>query len=600
MGGGCSLSCPKYSAVVQVAANAIRAVSPKTHEEEDEASDQDSDAHLPREARGRELASMMRQTAPKDHSFLSQERGGCCPPQAWLKRLEREWRILARGLPEDIHLHIYEDRMDLLRAVVIGPEGTPYADAMLFFDIHLPLTFPRGPPSVKFWSFNERVNPNLYANGMVCLSLLGTWTGSSAEVWRPQKSNLLQILVSLQGLVLVEEPYYNEPGFERTKGTPHGNANAQRYSEDARVKSLCSLLRIVESPPIGFEDITRSHFAVRATCMLRRLEQLVEPKQGRKQVRIDGIDMTATSPSEHFKRELNKLLASLRQLQQKVNAEFQPQAEPPLLQPRIPPPPQQQHQQQQQQQQEQKEQVQQQAQQVQQQPQHVLQTPLAPMQQVQLAAVQQVQQQQQKLLARREVAERVWSQAEHEPEPHLTVKNTFYDFEDSDAPKMSQVPRSSTWACSLAQFARTASAESMASLGGEGSTGGFEEHITVVPDTEPMSLVLGLGGLISPPCGTSSPLNAMPASIKRHQDTPPAGTLGLRRGGNKNASGNNLCTLDEAGEHDAEHHATASDLRNSSVHVKNTFIEVSDDDKSPMVGGLRLVHTASGRLSELS
>jgi len=217
----------------------------------------------------------------------------------------------------------------------------------------LPLTFPRGPPSVKFWSFNERVNPNLYANGMVCLSLLGTWTGSSAEVWRPQKSNLLQILVSLQGLVLVEEPYYNEPGFERTKGTPHGNANAQRYSEDARVKSLCSLLRIVESPPIGFEDITRSHFAVRATCMLRRLEQLVEPKQGRKQVRIDGIDMTATSPSEHFKRELNKLLASLRQLQQKVNAEFQPQAEPPLLQPRIPPPPQQQHQQQQQQQQQQ-------------------------------------------------------------------------------------------------------------------------------------------------------------------------------------------------------------------------------------------------------
>eukprot|EP00445_Apocalathium_hangoei_P036917 CAMPEP_0203957240 /NCGR_PEP_ID=MMETSP0359-20131031/89179_1 /ASSEMBLY_ACC=CAM_ASM_000338 /TAXON_ID=268821 /ORGANISM="Scrippsiella Hangoei, Strain SHTV-5" /LENGTH=508 /DNA_ID=CAMNT_0050891059 /DNA_START=24 /DNA_END=1550 /DNA_ORIENTATION=+ len=255
---------------------------------------------------------------------------------------------------------------------------------------------------------------------------------------------------------------------------------------------------------------------------------------------------------------------------------------------------------QQQQQQQQEEQEQQQAQQVQQQPQHVLQTPLAPKQQVQLAAMQQVQQQQKQLLARREAAERALSQAEQEPEPHLTVKNTFYDFEDSDAPKMSQVPRSSTWACSLAQFARTASAESMASLGGE-SPGGYEQHITVAPDTAPMSLVSCLGGPIEPPRGTSSsPLNTLPTSIKRHQDTPPAVTLGLRRGGNKNASGNNLCTLDEAGEHDAAHHATLWDHRGSPVHVKNTFIEVSDDDKSPMVGGLRLVHTASGRLSELS
>ena len=36
-----------------------------------------------------------------------------------------------------------------------------------------------------------RFNPNLYSNGYVCLSLLGTWRGSSIESWNPKDSNLL-------------------------------------------------------------------------------------------------------------------------------------------------------------------------------------------------------------------------------------------------------------------------------------------------------------------------------------------------------------------------------------------------------------------------
>lgn len=38
-----------------------------------------------------------------------------------------------------------------------------------------------------------RFNPNLYADGKVCLSLLGTWHGGDAtEKWDPLRSNLLQ------------------------------------------------------------------------------------------------------------------------------------------------------------------------------------------------------------------------------------------------------------------------------------------------------------------------------------------------------------------------------------------------------------------------
>ena len=43
--------------------------------------------------------------------------------------------------------------------------------------------------------FFERFNPNLYADGKVCLSLLGTWHGGdSSEKWNPLQSNLLQVI----------------------------------------------------------------------------------------------------------------------------------------------------------------------------------------------------------------------------------------------------------------------------------------------------------------------------------------------------------------------------------------------------------------------
>ena len=47
--------------------------------------------------------------------------------------------------------------------------------------------------------FSFRINPNLYEDGTVCLSLLGTWSGKEeTEEWNVN-SNLLQLVVSIQG-----------------------------------------------------------------------------------------------------------------------------------------------------------------------------------------------------------------------------------------------------------------------------------------------------------------------------------------------------------------------------------------------------------------
>lgn len=318
--------------------------------DEDEESDLDQDATLPKQVMGRDLSTFMRDTAPRDHQFFAQERGALKP--AWSKRVQREWRILARGLPDNIQLRLYGDRLDIMRAAMIGPENTPYADALLFFDIHLSPNYPLVPPTLKFWSFGERMNPNLYESGLVCLSLLGTWSGSGSEVWCSRKSTVLQVLVSILGLVLVEEPYYNEPGYERTRGSPQAELQARHYSEKARLMSLRSMLRICQTPPGGFEDYTRQHMAEKLEKLLQRLEQFVvtpvstgpvpavssgdtvavqpaaQPAAHpvalvprRSGIKVDGID--TGSASEGFRRDLARLIPSLKGVHKRMAAEHQ-------------------------------------------------------------------------------------------------------------------------------------------------------------------------------------------------------------------------------------------------------------------------------------
>ena len=183
------------------------------------------------------------------------------------------------GLPPGIFVVAYAERVELLRVLIVGPPGTPYHDAVFVFDLQLPADFPQQPPAVHYLSHGERINPNLYENGKVCLSLLGTWTGrESCELWNPKTSTVLQVLVSIQALVLCEQPYYNEAGYERQLGTDEGGHHARRYNEGAFLLSLKSMqtsLRYL-SPP--FEALTRTHFQKARARIVDRCRKLLELK----------------------------------------------------------------------------------------------------------------------------------------------------------------------------------------------------------------------------------------------------------------------------------------------------------------------------------
>ncbi|CAN6343022.1 unnamed protein product [Urochloa humidicola] len=213
---------------------------------------------------------------PQDHHYLDNKEQDCGGERKWLKRVQEEWKILDTSLPDTIYVRAYENRMDLLRAVMVGASGTPYHDGLFFFDLQLPPSYPTTPPLVNYHSFGLRANPNLYESGTVCLSLLNTFGGKDSELWSPESSSLLQVLISIQGLVLVAQPYYNEAGYIAQIGTPEGRRNEMPYCENTYLVNLHTMLHLIRRPPAGFEEFVRNHFRNRGRHVLKACEAYLQ------------------------------------------------------------------------------------------------------------------------------------------------------------------------------------------------------------------------------------------------------------------------------------------------------------------------------------
>eukprot|EP01018_Ginkgo_biloba_P018614 Gb_29475 [translate_table: standard] len=227
---------------------------------------------------------------PVDHYFLN-ERGQPSDERKWTKKVQQDWTILEKNLPDTIYVRVYEDRMDLLRAVIIGAAGTPYQDGLFFFDIHLPPEYPHAPPSAYYHSGGLRLNPNLYETGKVCLSLLNTWTGRGNEVWDPTSSSILQVLVSLQGLVLNAKPYFNEAGYDKQIGSAEGEKNSLAYNENTFLLSCKSMLYLLRRPPKHFEMFVKEHFQKRGHYILCACDAYMKGAQ------VGSLSEDATLPS---------------------------------------------------------------------------------------------------------------------------------------------------------------------------------------------------------------------------------------------------------------------------------------------------------------
>eukprot|EP00871_Galdieria_phlegrea_P003337 jgi/Galph1/4003/GphlegSOOS_G2655.1 len=214
-----------------------------------------------------------------------------------MSRLVKEVSSLGNDLPlsygSSIIVRVDDQRYDIFRVLIFGPEDTPYANGAFFFDFLLPEEYPEKPPLAKFLTTRNgeiRCNPNLYSCGKICLSLLGTWQGPS---WT-KDCTLLQVLVSIQSLIFVNEPYLNEPAFENMKSTRKGKENSMLYNlyvEDYTVKY--GMLDVLKKPFPGFEQIIRKHFLLKRDKIIQQVEEWRE-----KALRQRTVDYHSLSPLE--------------------------------------------------------------------------------------------------------------------------------------------------------------------------------------------------------------------------------------------------------------------------------------------------------------
>ncbi|KAK3137462.1 hypothetical protein QOZ80_5BG0452540 [Eleusine coracana subsp. coracana] len=216
------------------------------------------------------------QTSPPDHHFLKDTEQGIGGGKKWIKRVQKEWKILENDLPDTIYVRAFEDRMDLLRVAMVGASGTPYQDGLFIFDLHLPPSYPAVPPQVHYRSFGLRLNPNLDSSGTVCLSLLDTFGGEGVELWSPAMSTILQVVVSIQGLVLTSQPFYNEHAYKAHLGTLTGARGEVVFVEDACLLSLRTVALLLRRPPAGFEQLVEGHFRRRGRFVIKACEAYLQ------------------------------------------------------------------------------------------------------------------------------------------------------------------------------------------------------------------------------------------------------------------------------------------------------------------------------------
>lgn len=243
------------------------------------------------------------------------------PPQSKMIRLAQELADISTGLPiehtNSIFVRCDTDRVDVMRCLVFGSADTPYAHGAYFFDVYMEDQYPKVPPKCQLVTTGNgqvRFNPNLYSCGKVCLSLLGTWRGNSSENWDPKLSTLLQVLVSLQSIIMAEDVYFNEPGYEGEAGTVEGEKKNEGYSNIVRFSNIkFAMLDNIKNPPKGFETIIRRHFYLKKDEILKEAKKWIKFAEVRDATYVGLVNDHNRTWCDQFKKTKTAYLEMLKQ-----------------------------------------------------------------------------------------------------------------------------------------------------------------------------------------------------------------------------------------------------------------------------------------------
>ncbi|XP_029975345.1 ubiquitin-conjugating enzyme E2 T [Salarias fasciatus] len=118
-------------------------------------------------------------------------------------RLKRELQMLSTEPPPGITCWQTEERIDDLRAQIVGGSGTPYEGGLFSLEVKIPERYPFEPPKIRF--LTPIYHPNIDNSGRICHDALKL---PPKGAWKPSL-NISTVLTSIQ--LLMSEPNPDDP-----------------------------------------------------------------------------------------------------------------------------------------------------------------------------------------------------------------------------------------------------------------------------------------------------------------------------------------------------------------------------------------------------
>tara|TARA_A100001035_G_scaffold266034_1_gene248730 strand:- start:304 stop:762 length:459 start_codon:yes stop_codon:yes gene_type:complete len=120
----------------------------------------------------------------------------------------------------------------------------------------------------------------------------------------------MQVLVSIQSLILVHDPYFNEPGYENMMNTAPGKKASEDYNQNLRQQTLMVAInnQIRWRSKSVFGSVILKHFSLKAQQISAQATEwynLAAPgrKAAMQSARADLIQLLAALPKEEDSRK---------------------------------------------------------------------------------------------------------------------------------------------------------------------------------------------------------------------------------------------------------------------------------------------------------
>ncbi len=164
------------------------------------------------------------------------------------KRLKKDMMGMINEPIENIFFNWNENNLLNCQIVIVGASNTPFNNGFYCIDINCTKDFPYKHPNARFYTTDGKVrlHPNLYENGKICLSLIGTWAGPQWTSCQGIKS----LSLSIQSL-LNKHPIQNEPGYEMETGKL-----SKRYNDCIKHANIrVGVIQMIEHTPTKFKPL---------------------------------------------------------------------------------------------------------------------------------------------------------------------------------------------------------------------------------------------------------------------------------------------------------------------------------------------------------